>query len=89
MFLPFIRRHIELVRPKVLVLVGGTAASTLLNRKEGIQRLRGRWFSYPTAEGEIPAIAIYHPAYLLRQPVLKRDAWIDLLTLRRRLAAPP
>ena len=84
--LPFIRRHIELVAPELLVLVGGTAASTLLERREGITRLRGRWLFYALDSGEIPALPIYHPAYLLRQPALKRQAWQDMLALKHRLA---
>lgn len=87
MCLPFIRRHIELVDPKLLVFVGGTSAATLLGRSEGITRLRGRWLQYPLDGRSIDAMAIFHPAYLLRQPALKRDAWRDLLLIRERLQA--
>jgi DNA polymerase len=76
-----------LVRPKVLVLVGGSSAQMLLGTNEGITRLRGRWFDY-RSEGldqPIPTLPIFHPAYLLRQPELKREAWRDLLKLRVRL----
>lgn len=85
--LPFISRHIELVDPQVLVLLGGTAASALLARHEGINRLRGRWFDYssPGLPRPIPALATFHPAYLLRTPAAKREAWRDLLQIRRRL----
>lgn len=87
--LPFVLRHIELVAPKVLVLVGGSSAQMLLGTNEGITRLRGRWFDYK-AEGlaqPIPTLPIFHPAYLLRQPALKRETWRDLLKLRERLTA--
>ncbi len=82
--LPFIQRQIELVGPKILVLLGGAAAKTLLNRSDGITRLRGRRFDYetPGLGGPIPALATYHPAFLLRQPSQKREAWQDFLTLR-------
>jgi uracil-DNA glycosylase family 4 len=82
--LPFIQRQIELVGPKILVLLGGAAAKTLLNRAEGISRLRGRRYEYESANlgGPITALATYHPAYLLRQPAQKRESWQDLLTLR-------
>jgi DNA polymerase len=89
--LPFVRRHIELVAPCLLVLVGGTAASALTGQSQGITRLRGRWLDYqaPGSEGTgnpiIPALPIFHPAYLLRQPALKREAWRDLLAIRERL----
>jgi DNA polymerase len=81
--LPFIRRQIELVGPRILVLLGGAAAKTMLNRAEGITRLRGRPFDYESEglKGPIPALATYHPAYLLRQPSQKREAWQDFLTL--------
>ena len=85
--LPFIERHIELVAPRVLLLVGGTAAKTLLRRREGIMKLRGRWFNYRTdglAE-PVPAMAIFHPAYLLRSPGQKSAAWRDLLSVKERL----
>ena len=86
---PFVLRHIELVRPKVLVLVGGSSAQMLLGTTEGITRLRGKWFDYRSdgLEQPIPALPIFHPAYLLRQPELKREAWRDLLKLRIRLDA--
>lgn len=87
MCLPFIRRHIELVAPGILVFVGGTAATTLLERRDGITRMRGRWFDYPPGgSGDaIAAMPIFHPAYLLRNPALKRQAWIDLLEIKARL----
>ncbi len=85
--LPFVIRHIELVRPDVLVLLGGTSAKTILNQTEGILRLRGRWFEYRTDENlpVIPAIPTLHPAYLLRSPGQKREAWRDFLALKLRL----
>jgi DNA polymerase len=79
---PFVERHIELVAPKVLVLVGAAAAQGLLGTTEGITRLRGRWFQYKAGEAAIPTIPIFHPAYLLRQPAQKRETWRDLLKLR-------
>lgn len=85
--MPFIRRHIELAAPKVLVYLGGTAAKTMLDRTEGIMRLRGKWYEHysPGLEAPIPAIATFHPAYLLRQPGQKRESWCDLLNLRFKL----
>jgi DNA polymerase len=88
LFLPFVLRHIELAAPRVLVLLGGTAAKALLRSREGITRLRGRWHAVaPRGEGgaALPALATLHPAYLLRNPAAKKDAWHDLLLLRRRL----
>lgn len=84
--LPFIQRHIALIDPKVLLLVGGLAATSLLARTDGIMRLRGQWFNYSSGlPRPIPAIATFHPAYLLRSPAQKRLVWRDLLVLRRHL----
>lgn len=85
--LPFMERMIELVDPEVLVLLGASSAQTLLGRKEGIGRLRGRWLGYATPRMSRPApvLATFHPAYLLRSPERKREAWRDFLQLRRRL----
>lgn len=85
MCLPFIRRHIELAAPKLILMLGGVAAKTLLGTTEGITRLRGRWKSLPVADNTIPALPIYHPAYLLRQPHLKGLAWRDFLAAKHKL----
>jgi uracil-DNA glycosylase len=86
--LPFVFRHIVLSRPKVLVLAGGTAASTLLDVTDGITRLRGRWFdlAVPGLDTPLPTLPMFHPAFLLRSPERKREAWRDLLTLKAKLA---
>ncbi len=85
--MPFVQRHIALVRPRILVFVGGASAKAMLDRKEGIMRLRGKWYDYhsPDLGSPIPALATFHPAYLLRSPGQKRAAWRDLLMLKARL----
>lgn len=85
LFLPFLLRHIALVRPRHLVLLGGVSAKTLLRAKEGITRLRGRWHRVEIEGTGLPALATLHPAYLLRSPAAKREAWNDLVLLRRTL----
>lgn len=85
MCLPFIRRHIELADPKLVLLFGGVSAKALLNTAEGITRLRGRWKSLKIGDREIPALPVFHPAYLLRQPHLKGLAWRDLLAAKHKL----
>jgi uracil-DNA glycosylase family 4 len=86
--LPFVFRHIALSRPKLLVLAGGTAASSLLDMSEGITRLRGRWFdlAIPGLDATLPTLPMFHPAFLLRSPERKREAWRDLLALKAKLA---
>jgi uracil-DNA glycosylase family 4 len=85
--LPFLWRHIALVHPKAVVMAGGTSASTLLGRNEGITRLRGRWLDLPVPglALPVPALATYHPSFLLRTPARKAEAWADLLSLQARL----
>lgn len=80
MMKPFLLRHIELAAPDILVLVGNWSCQTLLG-KRGITRLRGQW----TQAANRPALPIFHPAYLLRSPEFKREAWADLLSLRKRM----
>ena len=81
MLAPFLFRHIELARPEVLLLLGSPAVRTVLGTAEGVTRLRGRWLDWRG----VPAIATFHPAALLRDGTLKRDAWADLLKLKARL----
>lgn len=82
----FTRRHIELARPKVLVLAGGTAAKAMLETTEGIMRLRGKWTSLKLDDGtEVPTMPTFHPAYLLRTPASKRQSWLDLLAIDKKL----
>ncbi len=81
--LPFIQRQIELVNPQLLVCLGAASAQTLLGIKDGIMRARGKWFDYVLTDGHtVPAIAMLHPAFLLRTPIRKREAWSDMLALR-------
>ena len=82
---PFLLRHIELKAPKVIVLLGATPLKHVLNTEEGITRARGRWGRYAVSGGEIPALPTFHPAYLLRTPSAKRQAWQDLLSLKLKL----
>ncbi|MEC7656096.1 MAG: uracil-DNA glycosylase [Pseudomonadota bacterium] len=85
--LPFVQRHIELARPKVLVFLGGSSAKTMLDRTEGIMRLRGKWFDYMSEDlgTPIPAMPTFHPAFLLRQSAQKREAWRDFLAIQEKL----
>jgi len=84
---PFLARQIELLAPKILVLLGGAAAKNILGVTEGIMRLRGKWLSYPCVVGPITTLATLHPAYLLRNPEAKRYAWRDLLMVKEALQA--
>jgi len=86
--LPFITRQIELVDPKLLLLLGGAPTSALLARTDSITRLRGQWIDYSSnrLSHPIPALPTFHPAYLLRTPAHKKEAWRDLLAVKQRLS---
>jgi len=83
---PFLDRHVELAKPKVLLLVGGVSM-TALTGMTGIMKNHGQWQDIEIGGGTLPALPLYHPAFLLRQPALKKDAWRDLLSLRAKLEA--
>jgi uracil-DNA glycosylase len=85
--LPFLLRHLALLRPRHLLLLGALATRALTGNSQGIRRLRGRWVevSVPGLERPVPALPTFHPAYLLRTPAAKREAWMDFLLLRRAL----
>jgi uracil-DNA glycosylase len=85
MCLPFLRRQIALCNPDILVCLGGPSSQTLLQQRDGILKLRGNWFDYQCEDRSIKALPTLHPAYLLRQPLAKRQAWRDLQLLRQAL----
>ncbi|HVZ69451.1 MAG TPA: uracil-DNA glycosylase [Rhizomicrobium sp.] len=78
MCLPFLRRHIELKSPDILLLLGRIAVKNVLGKTEGIMSLRGKWFEYYVNGRMIPVLCTLHPAYLLRRPVDKKLAWRDM-----------
>lgn len=82
MMKPFLERHVALAKPEVLVVMGNISCQAVLG-KRGITRLRGTW----EHALDLPVIPMFHPAYLLRQPQMKREAWADLLELKARLGA--
>jgi DNA polymerase len=87
--LPFIERQIELADPEYLVCLGASAVRTLLGVQGGIMRTRGSWFAYRRQDGrEIRALAMFHPAFLLRQPAHKRFAWADMRAIASALNGP-
>ena len=81
---PFVEKHIALVMPKMLILVGSTACYAMLDSKNPISRIRGRFYSYSNQflQSSITTGIIFHPSYLLRQPMQKRVAWEDLKQIK-------
>jgi len=82
--LPYLRAQIAIVRPRAIVALGATAVKGLLDSSAGISRLRGTWTAYMG----IPLMPTYHPAYLLRVPPAKHEAWDDLKKVLQRLGRP-
>lgn len=83
---PFLEKQISLVAPRVLLLLGSSAARLILRGDEGILRMRGRWFQTNLEGVKIPSLASLHPAYLLRTPAAKKFAWKDFLMVKERLS---
>jgi DNA polymerase len=83
--LPFLRRHIELADPAVIILLGAVAARHVVGVSDGIMKLRGRWMEYRVGDRMVPLMPTLHPAYLLRQPAHKKLAWRDLQAVRDKI----
>lgn len=80
---PFLQKHIELMQPKVIVLVGATATFSVLNNSKSISVLKKSMHFYENDSAKTPCFAIYHPSYLLRQPTQKKNAWSDILKIKK------
>ena len=86
-FLPFLQRQIEIIKPKILYILGTTAAKAILSTPQSLGKLRGKWYEYKTIslESTIDVLVSYHPAFLLRSPNYKKEAWSDLQMLQTKL----
>ena len=82
---PYLAKQIELVRPRVMLVLGGAAAKEIMTTDEGIMRLRGKWREIESGGCRVQVMATLHPAYVLRVPASKRQVWRDLLTVRAAL----
>ena len=85
--LPFVLKHIELINPKILILAGAIATKAILNEySKGIIQLRGKWQDFSLNKTDnIKTMPIFHPAFLLRSPNYKKDAWNDLQMLKKNI----
>jgi len=86
-FLPFLQKQIEIVNPKFIYLLGTTAVKAILSTPISLGKLRGKWHEYKTVNinKSIKVLVSYHPAFLLRSPVYKKEAWVDLKLLEKKL----
>ena len=81
-YLPYLKSHIEIINPKILLLLGSTALNTLVGDDEVISKARGKWIEKNIGTAKLWVIASFHPAFLMRQPEQKKLAWIDLKMIR-------
>ena len=85
-YLPYLKKHIEIINPKILVLLGSTALNTLIGNEVVISKARGQWIEKQFGECKTSVIITFHPAFLMRQPAQKKMAWIDLKMIRDKKA---
>ena len=83
-YLPYLKKHIEIINPKILVLLGSTALNALIGNEVVISKARGQWIQKQFGECKTSIIVTFHPAFLMRQPAQKKMAWIDLKMIRER-----
>ena len=81
-YLPFITKHIEIINPKILVLLGSTAMNALIGNEVVISKMRGKWLNKKFGNCNTSVIVTFHPAFLMRQPAQKKMSWIDLKMIR-------
>ena len=81
-YLPFITKHIEIINPKILVLLGSTAMNALIGNEVVISKMRGKWIKKKFGNCKTSVIITFHPAFLMRQPAQKKMAWTDLKMIR-------
>ena len=81
-YLPFVKKHIEIIAPKILILLGSTAMNALIGNEVVISKVRGQWIEKEFGQCKTSMIVIFHPAFLMRQPTQKKLAWIDLKMIR-------
>ena len=84
-YLPYLKKHIKIIKPKIILLLGSTAMNAILKNADVISKMRGKWYEIEINNLKIFSIVSFHPAYLLRQPDQKKFSWIDLKMIREKL----
>ena len=84
-YLPYLKKHIEIIKPQIILLLGSTAMSAILQNTDVISKMRGKWYEIEINKCKISSIVSFHPAYLLRQPDQKKFSWVDLKMIRDKL----
>ena len=84
-YMPFLNRHIEIINPKILILLGSAALNAVIGGKQVISDSRGKWINKKIGRCDTSVIASFHPAFLMRQPDQKKLSWIDLKMIRKKI----
>tara|TARA_B100000686_G_scaffold80003_1_gene86308 strand:- start:1136 stop:1840 length:705 start_codon:yes stop_codon:yes gene_type:complete len=85
-YLPYLTKHIEIINPKILLLLGSTALNALIGNEVVISKARGKWVNKKIGDANPEVIASFHPAFLMRQPDQKKHAWEDLKMIRKKMS---
>jgi uracil-DNA glycosylase len=81
-YLPYLKKHIEIINPKIIILLGSTAMNALIGSEDVISKMRGKWINKKFGKCDASLIVTFHPAFLMRQPAQKKMAWIDLKMIK-------
>jgi len=84
-YLPYLKEHVEIINPKILILLGGTALNAIFSNKEIISKIRGKWLEKKIGSCNAFIIVSFHPAFLMRQPEQKKLAWADLKMIKKKI----
>ena len=83
-YLPYLKKHIEIIDPKIIILLGSTAMNALVGNNEVISKVRGKWINKQFGKSTVSLIVTFHPAFLMRQPAQKKMAWVDLKMIKEK-----
>ncbi len=84
-YYPFLKKHIEIINPKILVLLGATALNAIIGKENSISKIRGSWIKKSIGNSNLDIITTFHPAFLIRKPDQKKFAWNDLKLLKKKI----
>ena len=84
-YLPYLKKHIEIINPKIIILLGSTAMNALIGSEDVISKMRGKWINKKFGKCDASLIVTFHPAFLMRQPAQKKMAWIDLKMIKKKI----
>ena len=84
-YLPFLTKHIEIINPKILILLGGSALNAVIGDEKKISEIRGKWINKKIGKCNTSVIVSFHPAFLMRQPDQKAMSWIDLKMIKKKI----